>query len=108
LAAAQVGNTTQWATDTKASGERVDQAVDTLGRGEVLAGDTQQQSFLSRLCGAFERTAHTETYRATLEQFTSLLGASSPRRQRSAAQATTEQARGQQELRQCVQRGVGD
>ena len=85
LAAAQVGNTTQWATDTKASGERVDQAVDTLGRGEVLAGDTQQQSFLSRLCGTFERTAHTETYRTTLEQFTSLLGASSPGRQRSAA-----------------------
>ena len=108
LLATEVGNSTNGATDTKASGERVDQSVDVLGGAKILIGQAQQQGFLPQFCTAFSRTANGKTSCATLEQFQTTAARGNPYTHWSWSTHALEHTTSQQELRQCLEQGIGN
>ena len=65
----QVGCRPEGATDTEASGERIDQPVDVLRRPELLIGQPKKKGFLPQFRGAFGNPANRPANGSTAQKF---------------------------------------
>ena len=107
LLAENVCTSTDWATNTKASGKGVDQTLHALRRIPVdVRVCSKQQGFLTHFSTAFGDTTNQTTSRATFEYITSTTHTSSGSRGCTLGSDTAEDAGCQQELRQSFEGSV--